>query len=87
MEKKQQNNKDVDLLKAYQQTFNSPQGRMVLQDMMINHFVLTSAFDPDPYILAEREGERNTVLRILTYLDVDPSKLLEQIEERRQHAR
>lgn len=54
----------------YYNTFSqSPSGRHVLTDMMKAHHVLSSSFEPDSYATAFREGERNTVLRILTILD------------------
>lgn len=53
----------------YHNTFAvSTTGRRVIKDMMQAHYFHTSTFDPDPLVLAMREGERNAVLRILTIL-------------------
>lgn len=54
----------------YHSTFSvSATGREVLKDMMKAHHFHNSTFDPDPLKLALNEGERNVVLRILTFLD------------------
>lgn len=54
---------------AYAAVFNTPQGRIVLEDMMKANHVLGPIFDPG----SDREttlklGERNSVLRILSIL-------------------
>jgi hypothetical protein len=45
------------------------------------HHVFGSTFSKDPYELALKEGERNTVLRILSILQIDPQKLLDDINK------
>ena len=54
----------------YNMTFNiSDTGREVLKDMKSAHYFESSTFDPNPYEMARREGERNVILRILTMLE------------------
>jgi hypothetical protein len=54
----------------YHSTFAvSTTGQKVLKDMMKAHHFHNSTFNSDPLKLALNEGERNVVLRILTFLD------------------
>lgn len=74
----------------YRRTFEAGPGRAVLLDMMQEHGVTTSPFAKsklDPLELAFHEGQRNVVLRILKFVNLDASQLLEAIEEQeRQNA-
>lgn len=73
--------KKLDQVANYQFVFNSEEGKKVLYDMMKTHYVIGSTFSKDPYEMALKEGERNTVLRILSILKIDPQKLLEDINK------
>lgn len=67
----------------YHDTFkHTANGRAVLKDMMGAHFMLQSSFDPNPYEMARREGERNVILRILSILETSASELRKLMEER-----
>lgn len=65
---------------AYKQVFDSPEARMVLADMCAAHSVFNGGFDPDPYAHAFNAGERNTVLRILTIINLSPEDILEEAQ-------
>lgn len=78
--KNKQQDAQLARLKDYFDIFNSPQGQRVLNDMMRVHYVMNSTFDPNPAVMALREGERNAVLRIMTILKVDIPKLRERIQ-------
>jgi len=67
-------------IKAYQDLFNSPTGAAVLADMMRVHGVL-SAHPADPQSMAIKEGERAVVLRIMTFLQINPTELRERISD------
>lgn len=73
--------KKLDQVANYQFVFNSEEGKKVLYDMMKTHYVIGSTFSKDPYEMALKEGERNTVLRVLSILKIDPQKLLEDINK------
>jgi hypothetical protein len=73
--------KKLDQVASYQAVFNSEEGKKVLYDMMKVHHIFGSTFSKDPYELALKEGERNTVLRILSILQIDPQKLLDDINK------
>lgn len=62
----------------YVAVFTSPVGKNVLKDMGRAHNLLTSTFDENPHVMALKEGERNVVLRILTFLNMRP----EEVERR-----
>lgn len=64
---------------AYHAVFSTPEGQKVLHDLMIHHGMLS----PHPASSDEmllKEGERRVILRILTFLNTSPQKLIERIE-------
>ena len=65
-------------IKAYQDLFNTPLGNIVLKDMMRAH----GMWNPHPaetQQMAIKEGERAVLLRILTFLKINPTELIERI--------
>jgi hypothetical protein len=67
---------------AYHRIFSSPDGKIVLHDMMKTHYVLsTTHVNNDPISTAHNEGERNAVIRILAVLKVTPAKMQRMMEE------
>ena len=64
--------------RSYKDVFDldSPQVVAVLSDMCKAHGVFDGGFDPDPCINAFNSGERNTVLRILTILNMNPEDII-----------
>lgn len=74
--------KQIGTLKAYKNVFNSPEGRVVLQDLMKVHHMKGSSFDPNPTVAAFKEGERNVILRILTRINIDINELQTRLEDR-----
>ena len=71
----------VTKMSQYQKVFAGPDGRAVLYDLMQMAGMLTINPDTDTNQTFFREGKRDMVLRILTYLRADPKQLLERIEE------
>lgn len=58
---------------AYKVLFDlnqSPQALIVLKDMCSAHGVFDGGFTEEPYLHAFQAGERNAVLRILTFLNM-----------------
>lgn len=47
----------------------------VLSDLRDYSFARTSAFDPDPIIMARRQGRRDVWLRISNYLNLDEAQV------------
>ncbi len=75
-------NKQVSRVKSYKIAFGTEHGQIVLRDLMKAHNVLGPCFvKGDPYESALREGERNAVLRIFSFLKVDPIRLQMLIEK------
>lgn len=62
----------------YQKTFNSPSGRKVLRDLMRSNWVLTphASEKIEPHEICFREGQRSAILRIMTFMDIDPNKFI-----------
>ena len=77
MARKKVSTKQLDVTSDYKTVFTSEAGKRVLWDILRNSFVLGSV----------REGQRNSALRILSILQTDEKKLLEQIEEGLQYDR
>ena len=73
--------KKLDQVACYQAIFSSEDGKKVLYDLMRTHYIISSTFSKDPYETALKEGERNTVLRILSILIIDPIQLLDGINK------
>ena len=75
-------NRTVARVKDYKITFGSVHGQRVLNDLIQTCHVLGPCFvKGDVHEAILREGERNSVLRILAILKVDPMKLQEKIKE------
>ncbi len=66
---------------SYKYFFTTSEGRMILADMCRAHNVFNGGFDPDPYEHAFAAGERNTVLRILTILNLTAEEVAALTEE------
>ena len=52
----------------------------VLADLRDFTFARTSAFDPDPIIMARRQGRRDVWLRISNYLNLDEAQVQKLME-------
>lgn len=64
------------IYRAYQDVFNSPKGQEVLKDLMKAHYFFNSTVSENSILMAEKEGERNVILRILTILKAKPEEVL-----------
>jgi len=60
---------------AYQLTFSTPAGQMVLQDLAKFCRPTQTCFHPDPRLHAVAEGRREVWLRIQNYLNLTPEQL------------
>ena len=65
---------------AYIDTFRGPSGERVLRDLIRWARVFSSTFDPDARVHAHREGRREAVLRIITFLNLPESRVQELSE-------
>jgi hypothetical protein len=74
--------RQVKTVEAYHTIFSSPDGEMVLNDLINKHWVLksTNSSGASDSEVIFREGERNVVLRILSILKTSPAKLRERID-------
>jgi hypothetical protein len=66
---------------AYKNVFNTPDGEIVLKDMMFHFGVLRDNFTGDVNLLLVREGERRVILSILEKLSVDVEGIKERIDK------
>ena len=74
-----------DLVKAYRKLFASPEGQLVLGDLMKEGYMLKPTHDPKSLEAGHKnEGKRELVLHVLHKLQTDPVKLMQQIREYKQ---
>lgn len=80
-----QNSKEhhVELLKAFEATFKTDQGQMVLAHLIKRFYVLNSTFGDGGDATAHREGSRHVVLYILENLHTGPDDLDRIYEQQR----
>ena len=70
--------------RSYQATFNSPEGKEVLKDLVVFCGQNKSSYSQNPHEMAFREGRREVWLRIQAHMkisDDDIWKLFEQEKE------
>lgn len=67
--------------KDYKRVFGTPEGKIVLADIMRRARVLSTTFAKDPYETAFREGERNVALMILSEVKLDIEQTKELLNE------
>ena len=73
------------LLKDYGSVFDTPEGEIVLYDLMKQGCVLRPTHVPgDKSASDKNEGKRELVLYIMYMLNVDPQKFLEQVRRHKQ---
>lgn len=85
--KKSTEHKYLAKISDYKNVFGSAQGKRVLEDMCRNHFMFTTTNVKGDHIESiRREGERLVVLRILSHLKLNLSKLEKLIEEEQRNA-
>lgn len=73
--------KNKETIKAYHRLFKTVDGKIVLQDLMQKHRVLKPVFDNDTHVMAMREGERNVILRVMSFLNISETQLEEMMAE------
>lgn len=59
---------------CYKQVFGTPEGKVVLKDMMAAHYWLGSL---PAEALQFGEGQRNVVLRIFSICGIDPTRCID----------
>ena len=67
----------------YRKTFNTPEGKRVLYDLMKRNFILAPTYSEgcDVIQIAHREGQRAAVAAIISKLKTDPQQFLQMVEE------
>lgn len=75
-----QEERTISRVKSYQDLFNSPVGRQVMNDLIANHSLLSSTFNGDVNQMLIKEGERNVILRILKIMKTDVAQFKERMD-------
>lgn len=73
--------KKKEMLEAYRKVFLSPEGKIVLKDLMKSTYFYNTTQDADPTIMAFQEGQRALVLRLLNTLKMSHEHIERMIEE------
>lgn len=68
------------IIQSYKNVFATPEGEIVLKDMMFHFGVLRDNYTGDVNLLLIREGERRVVLSILEKLNIDVQGIKERID-------
>lgn len=75
-------------LKDYRKLFSSDVGKRVLNDLIAQHYVMSSTYvRGDALDMAFREGQRNVILRIMSVMNYDAEKVDKMIKESNEHVR
>lgn len=72
----------VSILIDYQDFFNTEKGKNILFDLCKRFHYFNSSYTGDVNEMIFREGERNVVNMIITNLQQDPGKLLNEFRRR-----
>ena len=70
---------------AYKSVFNSPDGELVIQDLMKQCGLLNPQITTDTNLLLIQQGQQRIVLSILRILGKDAAEITEQIKESMKH--
>lgn len=73
--------KQLTVRRAYQNIFGSPEGKMVLHDLMREHDLLSVPRSLDHAQLSYEAGAQSVLKRIFVYLNTDIATLEERIKE------
>ena len=81
--KKEMKEKASKLLRAYHSVFNTPDGELVLNDLMSRNHFKTSSFNPEqrPMTTIYNEGARSVILQILNELKKDERTVMKMLEQ------
>lgn len=67
---------DVERLQGcYRRVFDSPDGQIILDDLIKRFHVFRTTFRPDPNHAAFLEGQRYVVVNILNFIEKDISQI------------
>ena len=70
-------------ISAYKKLFATPEGQIVLRDLMNTTRFRGSVIGKDPYETYYNEGSRNVVMRIIETINMSDANLEKMLEEMR----
>jgi len=71
----------ISLIQAYQKVFESPEGKMVLHDMMKSNGMFSSTFHDNPHTMAYLEGRRSLLTDLVKTLNKDSEQMYKLFKE------
>lgn len=60
---------------AYKTVFNSDEGKIVLEDLCKNNFMISSTIDKTPELTYRNEGKRELLLQIIATAEISNEKI------------
>lgn len=75
MNKEQLSEQAAETLKAYRTFLSTPEGELVLSDLMKSCFYSTSTISDNPHITSFNEGQRAVILRIIQTANLSPEQI------------
>lgn len=73
--------KQKDTVNSYKKVFGTPEGDLVLKDLMTKYGVITGTYDESPNAMYFKEGQRSVVFDILANINLDYKDFKEKYEE------
>ena len=71
------------LISYYKSVFGTPDGQIVLKDLMFTHYFFETTHVPgDPHAIFLNEGQRSVINRIAFMIKVNPDEFLKQTVEK-----
>lgn len=71
----------VATVQNYKDVFSTGPGKKVLLDLLKTHHFYSYAIDTDAIEMAQRQGERNVVARILSVMRIDINAMNQEFEQ------
>ena len=71
----------ITILQAYQKVFESPEGKMVLHDMMKSNGMFSSTFHESPHVMSYLEGRRSILTDLISTLNKDSEMMYRLFKE------
>jgi len=78
--KRRQDQREVDLVRAYQSFFESADGKSILYDLMDKGFFMKPTFEEKVHGSERNEGKRELVLYIVHKMNLDIKQIMELIK-------
>ncbi len=70
----------IRIVTLHKKVLDNSDGHSLLEFLMLDNHVLTGTFEPDPHVMAFREGQRSVVMSMLERLDIPMSTVRKMMD-------